>query len=674
MGRRIIGATVGTTLNPKKVGEILNPVKSVNGAFPDEHGNVIVGVGSELTSPNGTRWALAVADDGTIYAIKSGAEDGGNGENEDVIVFNPFKFIQVSDTHYQYSQDATAVLVANINALSDVDFVTNSGDLTLTNPATDEVKSAELSEYKENLRDQLKVQTYPCYGNHDYCTSKAEVWKEHTGIELLHEMEHKGCVLLFVDSLTTGWLDWLEEKVADHVGKRIFIYEHYPIENDEFTVGLREGETRYTWNDTAMRRILSLLRNNHNIILFTGHTHWEFGVAVNDVFNDNGLMGTIVHTPYLNAYQGWEVNVNEEHTVLKGVSFGADGMTYLGNGYDYMVEQDTTDYGEAVILTEGETVSVGGETEISVYLATAPKYSQVVNIKTNDIIDANVTFLTFTPQNYNIPQTVKITGNSVGTGRLVLHSNSKTTVRKVDVVAGSAVVNWFNKDKPLTALGQYYGSGSSPSYQLSNLISAKTGDRVRSNTLGSQTQYRLKLFDVNFNYIGEAQNNVQSIDYTITEENVAYVSVVYRGATAGQADTIMVTVNQELPSEYVGYNAEPVGYVLTNYADANNPSLIDGYYDSSLNVINADGQNVSNLIPCVCGDVVYSNGKASNAHTYLYDETKTMIERMDTANGAVIENENAAYFAVDYTTSVTNLMIMKNQKVPGFYVADTDIM
>lgn len=44
MGRKIIGATVGTPLNPKKVGEIINPVKSVNGALPDENGNVEIAV------------------------------------------------------------------------------------------------------------------------------------------------------------------------------------------------------------------------------------------------------------------------------------------------------------------------------------------------------------------------------------------------------------------------------------------------------------------------------------------------------------------------------------------------------------------------------------------------------------------------------------------------------
>lgn len=628
-----------------------------------------------LKSPDGTQWRIVVSDSGVITATKVSGDDSGEegGEGEEIIVFTPFKFIQLSDTHYQYSQDATALTVANINALSDVDFVTIAGDISLDQTKDDEIKRAELAEYKANFKDLLNVPLYACVGGHDLCKSTESIWAEYTGMERLHEVVHKDCVFLFADVLLAGYLDWLEEKVAKHTGKRIFIYEHHPIENDEFTVGLKDGETRCTWGNTEMQRILRLLRNNHNVVWFTGHTHWAFGIAVNDVYNEDGLMGTIVHTPYLNAKQGWEVNVNENATILKAVSFAESGMSYMGGSYDYTIEQDITDYGETEIITEGGTVTVGGETNISIYLAAAPKSNQVVNVKTDDFIGASVTSLTFTPSNYNAPQIVKVTGKSAGTGRLVLYSNSKTTVRKIDVVAGSVTINHFNKNKPLTTLGSYYGAGSSASYQLSNLIPAKTGDHVRSNALGSQTTYRLKMFDANFNYIAEACNNAQSIDYTITEANVEYVSVVYRGATAGQADTIMVTVNQELPSEYIAYNGEPVGYVLTNYADANNPSLANGYYNSAFVEQSASGISVSNLIPCVVGDSIYSNnGTSSNFYLYMYDEAQAMIERASYSNS--ITNENAAYFAVAYDNTKANLMIMKNQKIPGYYVADTDTM
>ena len=623
-----------------------------------------------LISPGGTVYQLAVRDDGTVYGI---AVDGGEGDEVEAEAFTPFKFAHISDTHYQYSQDATAVLVANINALDDVDFVTNSGDITLDQSKDDAVKRTELAEYKAHLRDALNIPIYPCVGGHDLCDSMDIIWPEYTGVARLQEIGHKGCVILLADCLLSGWLDWLEERVAANEGKRIYIYEHHPIENDEFTVGLKPGETRVTWGDSEMRRILRLLRNNHNVIWFTGHTHWAFGIAERDAYNDEGRMGAVVHTPYLNALQGWMVEVGEAATMLRGVEFAESGMRYLGEGYDYAIVQDTTDYGEAEIITEGETVAVGGTVDISVHLAAAPRNSQTVHLIAADGIGIDKTELVFTPANYATPQTVTVTGNAAGTGKLTLYSRSRTTVRKVDVVAGAAVTNWFNKAKPLTPLGGYYGTGTSASYQLSNMIPAKTGDRVRTNALGSTTSYRLKMFDADYRYVAEAANNVAAIDYTITEANVAYVSVVYRGATAGQADTIMVTVNQELPSEYVAYNGEPVGYTITNYADPDNPSVVGGYYNESLTQTSKDGVNVSNLFPVATGDTVHCNGVVNGcAYMYIYDASRTLIERMDLSN--TITNPQAAYAAVCYATGINNLMVMINQRVPGYYVAGTDVI
>ena len=683
-GQTMHTACIGVVARAKPDGYIYTPTEIKSWEQLENRIEVMEQGGQNvaLTSPNGTVYMLAVNDEGDLYTVKQGGEKPGEPEEPDepVEAFAPFAFLQVSDTHEQYSQAARAVLVGNVNALDGVDFVTNSGDLTLDQSKDDAVKRTELAEYKANLRDALSIPMYPCVGGHDLCDSMDTIWPEYTGVARLQEIGHKGCVILLADCLLSGWLDWLEERVAANEGKRIYIYEHHPIENDEFTVGLKPGETRVTWGDNEMRRILRLLRNNHNVIWFTGHTHWAFGVAERDVYNDEGRMGAVVHTPYLNAYQGWMVEVGEEATMLRGVSFGEGGMTYLGEGYDYAIVQDTTDYGEAEILTEGETVAVGGTVAISVYLAAAPRNSQTVHLIAADGIGIDKTELVFTPANYAAPQTVTVSGNTAGTGRLTLYSRSRTAVRKVDVVAGAAVTNWFNKAKPLTPLGGYYGTGTSANYQLSNMIPGKTGDRVRTNALGGQTAMPLKMFDADYRFIAEAANNVATIDYTITEPGVAFCSVVYRGATAGLADTIMVTVNQELPSEYVAYNGEPVGYEIVNHADPDAPTVVGGYYNESLTQVAADGTNVSNLFAVTPGDTVYSNGINPDTKPYLYvydaERTlieRTLIERMTIGTGS-ITNPQAAYAAVCYATGTNNLMVMINQMVPGYYVPDTDTM
>ena len=42
---KIYGVTVGTPINPARIERDIKPVKTVNGRFPDENGNVVVGGG-----------------------------------------------------------------------------------------------------------------------------------------------------------------------------------------------------------------------------------------------------------------------------------------------------------------------------------------------------------------------------------------------------------------------------------------------------------------------------------------------------------------------------------------------------------------------------------------------------------------------------------------------------
>lgn len=52
MRRKIIGVTVGTTINPKMLEKKLKPVKTVNGVEPDENGNVQVSGSAEAVQAN----------------------------------------------------------------------------------------------------------------------------------------------------------------------------------------------------------------------------------------------------------------------------------------------------------------------------------------------------------------------------------------------------------------------------------------------------------------------------------------------------------------------------------------------------------------------------------------------------------------------------------------------
>lgn len=54
MSRKIIGVTVGTPTSPRKMGDVLKPVKTVNGKEPDNEGNVkIEGIPNVTSDDNG---------------------------------------------------------------------------------------------------------------------------------------------------------------------------------------------------------------------------------------------------------------------------------------------------------------------------------------------------------------------------------------------------------------------------------------------------------------------------------------------------------------------------------------------------------------------------------------------------------------------------------------------
>lgn len=62
---KIIGVTVGTPTSPAAMEEKMKPVKSVNGKFPDESGNV------ELDIPEGSGGA-SVSVDGKTLILENG--------------------------------------------------------------------------------------------------------------------------------------------------------------------------------------------------------------------------------------------------------------------------------------------------------------------------------------------------------------------------------------------------------------------------------------------------------------------------------------------------------------------------------------------------------------------------------------------------------------------------
>lgn len=99
MSRKIMGVTVGTPTSPKKIEDVLKPVKTVNGVAPDEDGNVEV-IGNDGVSPvvsvsdieGGSRLTI-VDKDGTKTVDVLNGTNGRDGEDG----YTPIKDVDYFD-------------------------------------------------------------------------------------------------------------------------------------------------------------------------------------------------------------------------------------------------------------------------------------------------------------------------------------------------------------------------------------------------------------------------------------------------------------------------------------------------------------------------------------------------------------------------------------------------
>ena len=93
-------------------------------------------------------------------------------------------------------------------------------------------------------------------------------------------------------------------------------------------------------------------------------------------------------------------------------------------------DNDTTVYGEMSLSTTSLTINEGSSGTFTVKLASQPTITEVISIASNDTdITVNPTSLTFTPSDYNIPQTVTVTVSEKSdiedwTGALTLTSDN----------------------------------------------------------------------------------------------------------------------------------------------------------------------------------------------------------------------------------------------------------
>lgn len=345
-----------------------------------------------------------------------------------------YSFGALSDIHLGYeSRGGSSDFKRAIAGLQNlgVEFVGISGDIGYHSA------TSELQTYKEIIDTHATVPFYACTGNHD-ATHTDEVWEEYIGHPRNFEFVKNGDVFLFmslmnesnsanVDTPYADNLDWLQERLVRYTGARIFVFMHFPITD---YAGLTNNQYYgFTANSTEDDELMKTLMNTENVVVFSGHTHYKFGCEAEDydinVFNMPNKKVSLVHVPSC-AYprnserneeadisQGYVVDVYDNGVVLRGVD--------LVSG-EYMPEYvyELTNKGNpsvaatpTVMLSKNDIrLTSSSTTEIMVTLSNP--VNTVVNIAdNNDYILVSPSTLTFTEENYNVPQKVIVTTNII---------------------------------------------------------------------------------------------------------------------------------------------------------------------------------------------------------------------------------------------------------------------
>ena len=127
-------------------------------------------------------------------------------------------------------------------------------------------------------------------------------------------------------------------------------------------------------------------------------------------------------------------NWNIEQTVIvSGVTVGSTTITVSSNGVSsktisVAIASSTVTYGEITISKASATVRRGSTTTFTVKLNSAPSANQTINISsTNGAVTTSSSSLTFTTSNWSTPQTVTLSGASVGGATITLTSSGVDT-------------------------------------------------------------------------------------------------------------------------------------------------------------------------------------------------------------------------------------------------------
>ncbi|MCP4289185.1 MAG: hypothetical protein GY792_32985 [Gammaproteobacteria bacterium] len=246
-----------------------------------------------------------------------------------------FSFAIVADTHLTRNEslsfdgnDSTgnklsvmyADLVARVNAMNP-EFVVHLGDITDPVPVSPDFNDSAQVFHKAS--EAFSMPYYLVPGNHDVgekihpalpridanvsITKDAIAqYEQHFG-QQRYSFEHGGCLFLVINTMLMNsgleeeqeqW-DWMEETLQDNVGKRVFVFAHYPL----YLSARDEPDFYDNIDEPARSRLIDLLAQYPVEGYYAGHVHNFFYNYLNGMHQFVLPSTGIIRTDYMEFFQ-----------------------------------------------------------------------------------------------------------------------------------------------------------------------------------------------------------------------------------------------------------------------------------------------------------------------------------------------------------------------------------
>lgn len=296
-------------------------------------------------------------------------------------LFGALSDLHFNRYHLSLTDDAALTFPNALNFLDafDISFVGMSGDLSNSG----ERDSFEKFNYFVSKHD---FPVYTSTGNHDvHENADRKAWQELVntgvygdekapgivevgvnGVDFVYAPDNAdGDIFIFFSQnvwdynkdtsrlVTDEQLDWLDAQFKKYEDRRVFLFFHTFIANDNGDNKTGEGNLVnnsgvtyglcYTTGTPDEARFRGLLKTYKNVIFFNGHSHWSFAMQefnpIMNITDYNGTYATLVHISsvssprtvtadasdnaenYMRSSEGYLVRVYKDKIVLTGVDF-----------------------------------------------------------------------------------------------------------------------------------------------------------------------------------------------------------------------------------------------------------------------------------------------------------------------------------------------------------------